>query len=143
MSLMILVLLCNTISLMAQKQEVVTFYELPESVKIFVLTHFDSLAVQQVQQDPDFYKIDLINNGELEFFKKNLKWKEIKIKRGIPYTILKTLPTSINQYLRENFSQAKVIEVEYVDNKKVYELKLSNAVELLFDTGGSFLALEN
>ncbi|MGL5561515.1 MAG: PepSY-like domain-containing protein [Tannerellaceae bacterium] len=143
MSLMILVLLCSAISLMGQQQKVATFYQLPESIKTFVLTHFDSLAIQQVQQDRDLYKIDLINNGELEFFKKNLKWKEIKIKRGIPYTILNTLPTPISQYLRENFPQAKVIEVEFVDDKQVYELKLNNSVELLFDTDGTFLALEN
>lgn len=143
MGIILVVLLCSTISLMAQQQKITTFYQLPESIKTFVVTHFDSLSVQQVQQDRDFYKIDLVNNGELEFFKKNFRWKEIKIKRGIPYTILNTLPTPINQYLRENFPQAKVVEVEYVDDKQVYELKLNNSVELLFDTDGTFLALEN
>lgn len=106
--------------------------ELPSKALSFVNTHFTGLKISYAKVETDFfdksYDVVFINGQKAEFDKKG-EWKKVDCKySSVPATIL---PDAIKKYLAEQYPGESVIEIER--DKKGYEVKLKNKLELKFN----------
>lgn len=119
--------------LRADDDKSVAVNELPEETQTFIKTHFPTTKVAYAKMESDFFKKDykvIFSNGEKATFDKHGKWKEIDCKySSVPASIL---PDGIKRYVEEQFPGQYVIEIE--QDRKGYEVKLKNRLELKFDT---------
>ena len=74
------------------------------------------------------YDVVMVNGQKLEF-DKNGEWLEVDCKYStVPETII---PEAIRNYVKQHFPEQKVIKIER--DKKEYEVKLTNKLEITFD----------
>ena len=85
----------------------------------------------------DEYKVNFTQGGNVEFDKKG-EWESVSMKSaGVPAGIV---PSTIMVYLKEKFPNGKVIKIER--DKRGYEVKMDNGLELDFDKNGKFLKID-
>lgn len=112
--------------------------ELPTKVQEFLKAHFPGTEVSYAKQDSDWFERDytvvLTNGSKLEFSSKG-EWKEIDCEHGrVPESIL---PTEIKNHLAEN--QKAHYVVEFKKDRRHYDVKLSNKLEMEFNLNGKLL----
>ena len=107
--------------------------QLPAAAQSFIKKHFPNAQVSLAKVDNDFldksYDVIFTNGDKLEFDKGG-NWKEIKCSSNsqVPSAII---PSGIQSQLSQNYSGMSVLKIE--QDKKGYEVKLSNGLELKFD----------
>lgn len=112
--------------------------ELPVKVQEFLKKHFPSVEVSYAKQDNDWFEKDytvvLTNGAKLEFTSKG-DWKDIDCEHGrVPESVL---PAGIKKYLAENQKNHHV--VEFKKDRRHYDVKLSNDLDLEFSFDGKLL----
>lgn len=71
----------------------------------------------------------IFTNGEKIEFDGRGRWTEVKCKRSaVPASLV---PAQIGHYIRENYPDCRILEIERDDDE--YEVKLSNYVEVTFN----------
>lgn len=135
----LLALLCN-LSANAQKTAI-TFAELPKTAQVFLETHFADQWYEYLLKDNEDLSVDYtvkLNNGTEVRFDDKGDWKEVDgNKNTIPVNVL---PAPINDYLSTNHSNILVTRIER--DKRGYEVKLNNGLELIFNLKGKFLKID-
>lgn len=116
---------------------------LPKKAKSFINQHFNGEKISYVLQDQEYYLIDeyevVFTEGTKIEFKANGDWKEISNKGKALKSNL--IPENITSYSHKTFPQTHIVKIE--KNRWNYEIKLSNGLELEFDTKGNFKKLED
>lgn len=125
----------------AQKT-VITKAVLPVNAQTFLKTHFTGQEPTYILQDKETfstdYKVQFANNMEVEFDGKG-NWEEVDGNhQPIPVTVL---PKAITNYVKTNFAGATVTKID--KGTWGYEVDLSNALELEFNSKGNFIRIDN
>ena len=116
----------------------VDFGSLPAASQTFVKSHYADVKVLYVTKDDDIilpdYHVRLENGVELQFTNGGALEK-IEAKAGVPEGIV---PVQIVEYVKANYPTALVVEYEV--GRKTYEVKLSNRLDIKFNS--SFKVIE-
>lgn len=112
--------------------------DLPEKVQEFVKKHFPKVEVSYAKQDDDWFERDytvvLTNGDKLEFTSKG-EWTEIDCEHNqVPEAII---PAAIRKYINEKQKGKRVLEIK--KERRHYEVKLSNKLEMEFSLDGKLL----
>ena len=133
----------SSVSLFADDDKPIAFSQLPRKAQDFVNTFFpnDKVAFAKVEKEIFTLKYDilLVSGCKLEFAKDG-SWNEVDCKySNVPLGII-PLPISIK--ITELYAdKASVIEIK--KEKKKYEVKLNNGIELEFDFNYNLLNIED
>jgi len=116
----------------ADDDKPVAVNELPKETLAFIKKHFADTKISYAKMESDFFKKEyevIFVNGQKAEFDRNGAWKEIDCKySSVPASII---PEAIKKHLTEQFPGQTVIKIER--DKKGYEIKLKNKLELKFN----------
>ena len=117
--------------------------QLPEKAQSFIREHFKGVKVALAKMESDFFdrSYDVIfTNGNKVEFDRHGQWEEIECK----YTEVPSsaVPEFIRRYVAENHADQKIWKLGYKDDRRFYEVKLSNRWELTFDLKGNLVDLD-
>ena len=127
-----LVLLGFSVSAFAAKDRTITVAELPAVSQQFIKTHFAGVEVSYAQVDEEMfdkdYKVVFVNGAKVEFAR-NGEWTDVDCKYGeVPAAIV---PQQIRDRVARDFAGRKIVSIDR--DKRGYEAKLDNGLELKFD----------
>lgn len=124
------------------QDKVITMKDLPETAQKFIATHFGKLTPSLISSDTDYlvvkeYEVVFAEGTKIEF-KSSGEWKEIKTKQGeLPASVI---PEGISTYVKKAFPNTQIAKIE--KESFGYEIKLSNGVEVDFDSKGNFKRID-
>lgn len=116
--------------------------QMPQSAQQFIKQHFADSKVALAKMENDFfyksYEVIFTDGNKVEFDKKG-DWTEVDCKYGtVPGAVI---PAAIKQYVTTNYPDANILKIER--DKKDYEVKLSNRIELKFDLKFNLIDIDN
>ena len=116
----------------ADNDKPIAVTQLPQKAQQFIKTHFSKEKVAFAKLERDFlettYEVVFTNSTKLEF-QKDGNWKEVDCKYStVPTDIV---PAQIAQYITQNYPDTKIVKIDR--DKRDYEVKLTNGLELTFD----------
>lgn len=125
----------------ADDDKPIQFSGLPRTVQQFVMQNFADKKVALAKMESDFfgknYDVIFVNGDKVEFDRSG-NWKKIKCKYSqVPASLV---PNPIMVYVRDNYPECKIIELEKEGN--TYEAKLSNGWELKFNKNFELIDLD-
>ncbi len=124
--------LCTTLAI-ADNDKVITVKQLPQTAQLFLKSHFQNSKVALVKMENKVvtkdYEVTFVNGNKIDFDSKG-NWEEVDCKASsVP---AKVVPVQIQRYVKTNYPKEKIVKIER--DRKGYEIKLSNRMELTFDT---------
>ena len=120
----------------------ITFDKMPQAAQNFVKTNYPDVEVALTTVDDDIvnpeYKVALVNGVVIEF-KNDGRLESIKTRTGnIPEGIV---PVQIIKEVKRHYPEAKVTEYEI--DRRGYEVKLSNRMELKFNSSFKLVEIDD
>ncbi len=119
-----------------------SFEQLPAQARDYVNAVGNGVKVMYVTKEDDFFRPDynvMLTNGILMEFSNSGALKKIEAKKG---TISKELiPESIREFVDIHYPDAEY--VEYDVGKRTYEVKLSNRLELKFNSAFHIIEVDD
>lgn len=127
------VLSLGIITANADNNRLIAKENLPQKSQQFIDRYFGDIKITYVKEERDFmersYEVMLADGTKVEF-NRNGEWKEVDCRHSaVPSPIV---PAQIMKYVKDNYPDVKVMQIER--DRMDYELKLSNRLELTFDT---------
>lgn len=116
---------------------------LPTEARELIKNHFAKTDISYLKVDKNIFRIEgydvrLSDGTELEFNSKG-QWTEIETWRNdVPASLI---PDVIKKYMKQNYNGQHVKKIKH--NRRGYELKLANGLEVEFDNMGNFLRLDD
>ena len=111
----------------------VDFKKLPDAAQSFVNTNYPEVMVSYVTRDDDIirpdYTVGLVNGVKIDFDSKGALEKIETLNGEIPVGVI---PVQITDYVKGHYPDVKILE--YDVEKHSYEVKLSNRLELKFNS---------
>lgn len=108
--------------------------KLPQQAQVFLTQNFPGSNVLSVERDGFKYDVCLMDGTSLEF-KHSGDWHEVDCQmRPVPEGII---PMPIQTYVTTNFPLCFVVKIK--QERREYEVELSNDLELKFDKAGNFI----
>ena len=84
------------------------------------------------------YEVVFTSSAKIEFYK-NGDWKEIDCKYStVPAAIV---PAQIASYVKQNWPEASIVKIDR--DKRDYEVKLTNRLELTFDLNFNLIEIDD
>jgi len=123
--------MCATIAC-ADNEKPIQVDQLPVNAQQFIKKHFGDRKVAIVKMETELmsksYEV-IFSNGDNIDFDGDGAWKEVNCKlSSVPTAII---PAQIMAYIQKNYPGETVKKIE--KDRREYEVKLSNRVELSFD----------
>ncbi len=116
----------------AAEDKPVTFEQLPTAAKEFINVNYPDEKMSYAFVDDDVirpdYTVRLANGVEITF-EHDGSLEKIETAGGVPDGVV---PVQISDYVKSNYPDAVILEYEV--GRKEYEVKLSNRLELKFDS---------
>ncbi len=117
----------------ADNEKPIDVKQLPAKAQTFVSTYFKDQKVALVKEESGFfyknYDVVFVSGEKVEFDKSG-NWTEIQCKQSeVP---AQAIPEAIRNYVKTNYPDAKIVEIE--KDSHGYEIKLSNRLEIKFNT---------
>lgn len=105
---------------------------LPQRAQQFIKKYFSQVSVTYATEDRDIlskeYEVMFAEGTKVDF-SSNGEWKSVECKGvAVPAGVV---PQQINEYVKQNYSNAKVVKIDRDRND--YEVSLSNRLELTFN----------
>lgn len=114
---------------------------LPETIKTFLNTNYPSVQILYSTKDDDLirpeYNVALENGVRLEFHNDGTL-KQIEAKDGVPSSLI---PAQIVQFVKGRYPDAHVTGYEV--DRRHYEIKLSNRMELKFSKNYNLIEIDD
>ena len=114
----------------------VTYQQLPAAAQAFIAENYPADKISYATKDDDLilpdYTVVLVSGVKIEFDK-----IESKVD-GVPAGLI---PEQIRKYVRENYHD--VAYVEYEIGRRTYEVKLSNGIELTFNSRFALIGIDD
>ncbi len=131
-----------SMSLNASNDRPVTFEQLPQKAQQFIKQHFPDLQISIAKQDMDLtdknYDVIFVNGDKIEFSSDG-EWTNIDCKYGnVPES---TIPSEILNFIKTYHKELNIIKIE--KNRRNYEVKLKNKLELIFDKKYNFVKYDD
>lgn len=122
---------CATVS-RAEDGKVIPASQLPAAAQAFISQHFAGRKVAVAKAETNFatktYEVVFADGDHVEFDGKG-RWEEIDCSASaVPAALV---PAPIRKYVEANYPGATVLKIE--KDRREYEVKLSNRMELTFD----------
>jgi len=119
----------------------ITFEQLPKRAQQFINAHFSGIKISYAKVDVDgfdrSYEVFFVNGSNIEFNRKG-EWTDIDCKFStIPDG---AVPPKILSYIKAHYPELNIIEMDR--NRKEYEVKLSNGLELIFNLSFAFIGFD-
>ena len=126
----------------ADNDKPIPFEQLPAAAQQMVKKHFAAKQVALVTLDKEFmkksYNITFSDGTKLEF-DGNGEWKDIDCQQeAVPAALV---PKQIADYVKKAYAQAFITELSL--DRKGYEVKLSNQLELKFNKQMVFVGVDD
>ena len=116
----------------AENDKPITVKQLPMAAQKFINSTFKGKKVSVALMDKGVFETDytvIFNNGQKVEFDKSGAWKEVDCKRSaVPSGIV---PGQIKSYVSRNYPNVRIQKIDR--DRKGYEVKLSNGLEVTFD----------
>ncbi len=129
------------VSIMEADDRPVTFAQLPSAAQSFINANFPEEKVSYSTKDDDFirpdYKVVFVSGTRLQFDYAGALEK-VSARTGVPE---KLVPVQILEYVKVHFPDAFVVEYEI--DRKSYEVKLSNRLELKFNKNFNIIEIDD
>lgn len=125
------------------QESIITKNELPKTAQKFVSDYFAKSTIDYVKMDKETfstdYKVKFTDGSEIEFDSKG-EWTEIDGNK----TVIPTgfIQKSILTYVKEKFPNTQIVKIEKGRFGK-QEVKLSNGLELEFNSKGEFKRIDD
>ena len=122
----------GTSTVSADNDRPISVSELPEKAQQFIRQHFPTEKVSFAKMERELfdttYEVIFTSSSKVEFLK-NGDWKEVDCKYStVPAAII---PQQIAQYVSQYYPDTSVVQIDR--DKRDYEVKLTNGLELTFD----------
>lgn len=116
--------------------------QLPEKAQQFIRQHFSerkiSLAKVERELFETTYEAIFADGAKVEFTKEG-DWREVDCKySAVPAAIL---PAPIAEYVARHYPDAAVVQIDR--DKRAYEVKLANGLELTFDSKFNLIDIDD
>lgn len=116
--------------------------QLPQDAKSFLSTYYPSVNIVSVKRDNNNGALELdvrLANGHEVSFNADGEWTDVDAPRGesIPAGVA---PQAITDYIALNYSGMAINEIS--KDARGYEVELTNGVDLLFNSDGSFAGID-
>lgn len=126
----------------ADNDKPVQVNQLPTQAQTFIKQYFSSVSIALAKEERDLFdkNYDVIfTNGDKIEFDKNGLWKEVICTHSdaVPAGII---PASISRYVADKYVDMRIMRIE--QDKKDYEVKLSNGLELKFDRNFNLIDID-
>jgi len=125
------------------QESVITKNELPQTAQKFISAHFPKSTIDYVKMDKETfstdYKVKFTDGSDIEFDSDG-NWTEVDgEKTAIPTGFIQK---SILTYVKEKFPNTQIVKIEKGRFGK-QEVKLSNGLELEFNSKGEFKRIDD
>ena len=115
----------------ADNDRMITVNQLPQNEKV-------AYAKFEREFLDSKYEVVFTNSAKIEFFK-NGDWKEVDCKYStVPAAII---PQQIATYVKQNYPDASIVKIDR--DKRDYEVKLTNRLELTFDLNFNLIEIDD
>ena len=120
----------------------ITVTQLPATAQQFIKKHFPQQKVAYAKIERDFldttYDVVFTDSSKLEFFKDG-QWKEVDCRHtAVPAAIV---PQQIRDFVTKNYPGVLITKIDR--DKRDYELKISNGLELTFDLKFNLIEIDD
>ncbi len=124
---------CFSACAITDKDKPITVNQLPAAAQQMIKKNFPNSKVAMAKQENDLlktsYDVVFTNGDKIEFDSKG-NWTGINCKNSFVPSAL--IPVQIKNYVQQNYPDNKIIEIDR--DKKEYDVKLSNGIEITFNT---------
>lgn len=138
---MLIATVALSLSIMKADERPVTFAQLPGPAKEFINTNYPADKVSYATVDDDLirpdYKVVLVSGTRIQFAN-NGALEKIESRAGVPVNIV---PVQIKDYVRMHYPDAMITEYEI--DRRHYEIKLSNRLELKFNKHFNLIEIDD
>ena len=122
----------GTLTVHADNDRPITVSELPQKAQQFIQQHVPNEKVSFAKVENGLfdttYEVIFTSSSKVEF-QKNGDWKEVDCKYStVPAAII---PQQIAHYVSQHYPDTAVVQIDR--DKRDYEVKLTNGLELTFD----------
>lgn len=107
---------------------------LPAAILSYIQANYPNAQIIKAELDDNYYEVYLDNGFELYF---DLNGNFLGLDVSDRPVDINSLPAPIISYVTQNYPTETIVEAEIDDN--MYEIGLSNDVDLYFDLAGNFL----
>lgn len=130
-------------SVYADNDKSITFAQLPSSAQQFINSYFPKVSIALIKMENDIfdksYEVIFTNGDKVDFDRKGV-WKELDCKYSeVPSDVI---PAQIRSYVQKNYPNLKIVSIEKEDRRN-YEVKLSNGLDLTFDSKYNLIDIDN
>lgn len=119
-----------------------SYDQLPAEARTFVESNYKDVKVMYVTKEDDFFRPDynvMLTNGILLEFSHSGALKKIEAKKGtVPAGLI---PEAIREFVEMHYPSADYVEYEI--GRKSYEVKLSNRLELKFNSAFHIIEVDD
>ena len=126
----------------ADNDRLIVKENLPQKAHQFIDCHFKGAKITYVKDERDFLERTfevLFADGTKVEFDRSGEWKEVDCRRAsVPAAIV---PAQITQYVNSNYPNVNIQQIER--DRVDYELRLSNRLELTFDTKFNIIDIDD
>ena len=140
--LMLVVFSYGVVTANADNDRIIAKENLPQKSQQFVNRYFGDVKITYVKEERDFleksYEVMFADGSRVEF-NRNGEWKEIDCRQSsVPSPLI---PARIMEYVKTNYPKAKIMQIER--DRHDYEVKLSNRLELTFDSKYNIIDIDD
>ena len=140
--ILIIVSLAAFMSVVRAEDKPVTFNQLPESARNFIDSNYQSVKLVLATKDDDFIRPEfhvVLENGVALQFDNDGRLEKIASRSGdIPAAVI---PKQITDIVKSHYPDAFIVEYEV--DRKTYEVKLSNRIEITFDSSFRLVEIDD
>lgn len=119
-----------------------TTQAVPEAINTFIKQYFPNATIVGVEPDNDHGGVEYdvhLNDGTEVDFDTNNQWESIECRN--PSVPAAFIPQAIATHVKTNYQNTPIVKVHKKYN--LYEIELSNGMELNFDQSGKFLGMDD
>ena len=121
----------------ADNDKPIAVTQLPQKAQLFIKTHFPKEKVALAKLERDFletrYEVVFTNGSKVEFL------KDVECKySAVPTAII---PAQIASYVSQNYPDTQIVQIDR--DKRDYEVKLTNRLELTFDLNFNLIDIDD
>jgi len=125
------------------QEKVLEINQLPNKAQSFIKDYYQQEKISLVSSDKEFftgteYKVIFQDGTEVEFDSKG-NWTEVDAKlKAVPQ---KLIPTPIVNYVNQKFPNNQIVQIN--KENKEYEIELTSGIDLIFNSKGEFLRIDD
>jgi len=138
----IIALIFGTSTAYADNDRPINVSQLPQKSQQFIKQHFSNEKVAYAKKERDLlktkYEVVFTCGSKIEFSKDG-EWKEVDCKYAkVPDAII---PPRIMEFVTTNYEGVSITEIDR--DRRDYEIKLSNGLELTFDLKFNLIEIDD